>query len=122
MSIKFKDVAHHYLGCKVVAPLSFYEGFETTLVAYNFTNSFANGIGLQSVIDETFKDLKPKLKPLEGLTDDILDSDYKDFETIEKEAETTQDVVRVLGLAFNKLCQDGWDMFGLIDSGEAIPL
>ena len=122
MSIKFKDVAHHYIGCEVIAPLSFYDGFTARLVVNNNTTSFANGVELQCVIAGHFPDLKPKLKPLESLTDEVFERDYAKFEKLQNDCLNKQDMIKCSAALFSQLLKDGYDLFGLIDSNEAVAI
>jgi hypothetical protein len=118
--MKFKDVAHHYLGCDVVAPKSIHSTFVAKLVASNNTTSFTNGIPLDCVISGQFSDVKPILKPIKNLTNDFFEEKYPIFSEMEKNAESISDSAKLLAVVFSQLCKDGYDLFGLIDLGEAI--
>lgn len=116
MSIKFKDVAHHYLGCQVKDN---YNGKNGRL--FGIVDN-GNGYVVKHIEEWELAsfEVKPILKPFEDMTDEVFERDYEKFEKLEADCQTKQDAVKCMAAMFSQMCKDGYDVFGLIDANEAI--
>jgi hypothetical protein len=116
MSIKFKDVAHHFIGCQVKDNYNDKIG--------TFTGILDNGKAIQVKHNTDWElstfEVMPILKPLEEMTDEVFDRDYAKFEQMEKDCLNKQDAVKCIAAMFSQMCKDGFDVFGLIDENEAV--
>jgi hypothetical protein len=120
--IEFKDVAHLYLGCKVVYNDREYylEGFHKYGLDYS-----GRWIYIMNDADDAttvgIKDIKPLLRPLSSMTD-------KELRQIEKllpsdDSIDDDDAVEMLkstGVLAKKLLEMNFDLFGLIENNQAI--
>jgi hypothetical protein len=126
--MKFKNVAHLYLGCQcVVSASDYYEAGKGKLVRIDIEDDETLTVSGNTMHDKTqycveadFDDAKPILRPLSSMTE----AEAKELELAD---------VQIGLLAFGhrlqmhmtpdqfKLCLDkNFDLFGLIESGEAI--
>lgn len=112
-AIKFKDVAHMYLGCKIMTA----EGIGTfnalytgdhhePIVSYDFVNAHLR-----------FDEVKPVLKRMEDHTPE---DEARMLEKYKHFLKTGKDPVMTMSLTVWTMTREGYDVFLLIDSGEAI--
>lgn len=104
--MKLKDVIHLYLGkdCEV-------NTFDGSNIPFKIDYHFIDLIRDGSVY------IKPILLPLSSLTSDILDKKCKIWNEV---FDRTDDIQIADATATVYLLELGFDLFGLIDSGQAI--
>lgn len=107
MQTKFKDVAHLYLGCKIKTEEGegtlngLYNDGNEPIVSFNLVHAHLN-----------FDEVKPILRPLSDMTE----LEHHIVNGIKPETnDYTRDAART-----TFLLSRGFDLFGLIESGEAI--
>lgn len=111
--IKFQEVAHHYIGCEVKA-----DSFSGKLIG--IVNN--NGILVKHIDGGEFvyTEVTPILKSIEDMTDEEFDANYLKFEELEKECVERNDSLKCMSAMFHQMCKDGYDLFGLIESNQAV--
>jgi len=123
--MKFKDVAHLYLGCRIM-----YEGEISTLES--FASSGLVGDGNRDESGEGWYDIseiKPILRPLSSITEDeanhinheIFGGLGNFFSEAVKSNEKYVIDWRISSEVVLFLIKQGFDIFGLIEADEAIP-
>lgn len=143
--MKFKDVAHHYLGCEVMAKRKNDTEFSKGIIV-EVTKGSNHGdwvyVRFEDIVESVSNtwevskstahhyflcedSIKPILRKLQDMTEE--DAKGIGYDS----AFFFRDTVRIVhngrftnttftGKEFHYLCQRGYDLFGLIDSGEAI--
>lgn len=106
--INFKQVAHHYIGCEAF--------WGENGVSSTYTKK------IDGYMLEQADWIKPVLKPLEEMTDEVFERDYEKFEKLEADCQTRQDAVKCIAAMFSQMCKDGFDVFGLIPANEAVSI
>ena len=120
--IKFQEVAHLYFGC----PLQTKDGIGTFNVLYSAGTVKPKScvpIGCYDLVksDWRFSEVKPILKPLSDLTQSDADVlGWADIENLRERFFNEPELDDFTPLEFLYLLSKGFDLFNLIDNGEAI--
>lgn len=132
--MKFKDVAMHYIGCEVEYKTPNGESVNLLLAGINDKALYiSNRHGDFTWL--AFSKVKPILRKLEDMTEEdakefLSIGEYQRIESIQVDDVSIDFYIDDIPFAvwfdsispkqFHFLCQRGYDLFGLIDSGEAI--
>ena len=110
--IKFKDVAHLYLGCKIeteegigtLDEISTEKSDDTTITSYDLVNAYLK-----------YDEFKPILRPLSDMHEDEAKEAFVAYHDEDNHHEGSAKKTRYL-------LSRRFDLFGLIENGEAITL
>lgn len=127
--MKFKEVAHLYLGCN----LSFDDAIGKFIGIYCIERSSHNPVIIETeraqIANRNFDQIKPILRPLSSMTEDefisfriICDTDFSKMVYIDNASKDGSVITRLCHTAKAQafLLSKGFDLFNLIESGEAI--
>jgi len=115
MKTKFKDVAHLYLGCDMYSVPQSNEYFIEKLTGVHSDMA----ISVNGNLDYPEYDSKPILRPLSDMTDEECNS-YNKIQLTCYSAFPFKDQCIQEALKVKFLLSLGFDLFGLIESNEAI--
>lgn len=122
MKIKFKDVAHLYVGCQIKTK----EGIGTFDVYYSpghIKPKLAKSIGCYGLVksDWAVNEVKPILRPFSDLSNEDAEVlGWADVDVLKRNFYNDVDLDEFTIREFKYLITNKFDLFGLIESGEAI--
>lgn len=115
--ITFNDVAHLYIGCNVKTDDN---EIGKLIGIVNNNGIIVKHIQQKDEIKIVLNEVIPILKSIEEMTDEQFDENYLKFEEMEKDCIERIDTMKCMAAMYTQLCKDGYDVFRLIESNQAI--